>query len=1171
MAYSRRNKFILITALVLSLAMVCIAGGVWAAGLQEEFRGGWQPGPDTYHPSRVIVRFSDSVTVNAATDSIQRLGYSVYRVADFKPTAGFPNGVRFGIVELAEGHAPDDAICRLSAVPGIMYAERDYIRYCDSSPVIPNDTHFEKMWALHNEGCQFKDPKMQGTPVDDADIDMPEAWAISKGSREVIVAVIDTGCYIYHPDLYDNIWVNPGEIPGNGIDDDGNGYIDDVHGWDFVNNDSTVWDPDDRDDYGYLNDEHGTHCAGTIGALTDNFMGVAGINWNVRIMPLKFIGPEGGYTSDAILAINYASNNGASVANCSWGGGGYNKALEEAIVASNMLLLCAAGNEGNDNDKTPHYPSNYDLPNIIAVAASMQNDQPCYYPAWWGTNYGANSVDIFAPGGYILSTVPPDPPKSEPTEAYAYFYGTSMATPHVTGVAALVHSLYPDMPLYPKAAGSAGSDTTVRDAIIDTVEVKPQFEGKVKTGGRLNAAAALRAGGAPVITSFEVAPTFGPPPLAVTFSATAVSPNGEIADRWWDFGDGSDPVHEWDTVHIYETEGTYQAEFYVFDSNGVANSASVRISVFYPPVIGVEPKELETRLEWGETDEQSVTITNSGDGALDYVISVVPIGMVEASSADGKLQRLASGGPDSFGYVWADSDNAGVSHRWIDISEIGTEVSMSDESIVEVDLPWEFPFYGENKTSIRICSNGYATFGASRSQHRNASIPNTSDPNDLLAVFWADLNPGRDGAKVFWHGDDGAFIIQWEDVPRVGGNGTYTFQAVLLPEGVIYYNYKKMQGTRLNEGTIGIENADGTCGLEVAYNKAYVHDDLSVVFVPTWISTSVTEGHIEPGESESISVHFAAGNLPQGLWAAGLEIDSNDPVNTRVDVGTLMSVKSIIPPVIQSVSAKPWAGKAPLTVEFVATAKDRDGQIVDIVWDFGDGSEPVTGTLTPVHTYVANGEYTASLTVTDDDGLADSATVDIVVANLPAADVNPPRFAQTIRAHRNREEKLTVTNVGDDTLILDVKVVVEEKADGAGLEIAPEGAGGPDKFGYMWIDSDDADGPEFDWVEISDVGNKLPMTKNHHCVEVDLPWSFPFYGEAHDKVTVTSDGFLTFEPMSTSVSNGPIPSPELPNALLAVYWDYLRPTMVPADGGVFQYTMKPMTDSSSSGRNCLVS
>jgi subtilisin family serine protease len=158
------------------------------------------------------------------------------------------------------------------------------------------------------------------------------------------------------------------------------------------------------------------------------------------------LGPEGGYTSDAILALEYAADKDAHVASCSWGGGGYNQSLKDAIEASGMLVVCAAGNSGDNTDVNPHYPSSYDSENIISVAAMMQNEMPCNYPGWWSTCYGEVTVDLFAPGGYVLSTIPPDPPPTEPGEAYAFFYGTSMATPHVSGAAALLRSLYPTYP-----------------------------------------------------------------------------------------------------------------------------------------------------------------------------------------------------------------------------------------------------------------------------------------------------------------------------------------------------------------------------------------------------------------------------------------------------------------------------------------------------------------------------------------------------------------------------------------------------------------------------------------------------------------------------------------------------------------------------------------------------
>ena len=161
----------------------------------------------------------------------------------------------------------------------------------------------------------------------------------------------------------------------------------------------------------------------------------------------------------------------------------------------------------------------------------MQNEMPCQYPGWWSTCYGAETVDLFAPGGFILSTIPPDPPPAEPGEAYAYFYGTSMATPHVSGAAALLRSLYPDIPPY-RTPDMGEDEVTIKDMILDSVDVFPQYEGKVLTGGRLNIANAITGGGAPIITSIEATPTWGPPPLEVSFTATAITSEGEIIDMW---------------------------------------------------------------------------------------------------------------------------------------------------------------------------------------------------------------------------------------------------------------------------------------------------------------------------------------------------------------------------------------------------------------------------------------------------------------------------------------------------------------------------------------------------------------------------------------------------------------------------------------------------------------
>jgi autotransporter-associated beta strand protein len=306
----------------------------------------------------------------------------------------------------------------------------------------------------------------------DADIDAPEAWDLETGTTNIVVGVIDTGVDHTHPDLAPNIWTNPGEIPGNGIDDDSNGFIDDVHGYDFQHDDG-----DPMDDH-----FHGTHCAGTIGAVGNNGVGVAGVCWNVRIMALKFLGPNGGANSDAIEAIYYATANGAKLTSNSWGGGGFDQNLFHAIQdAANhdIAFIAAAGNSAQNNDVIANYPSNYETANMVAVAALDSNDKLASFSC-----YGATTVDIGAPGVNILSTFPTTQTDTMAANNMATHYGTisgtSMATPHVSGVYALLASRFPSVPM-----------PTLRDWLLRQAVPIPALQGACATGGRLNAVASL--------------------------------------------------------------------------------------------------------------------------------------------------------------------------------------------------------------------------------------------------------------------------------------------------------------------------------------------------------------------------------------------------------------------------------------------------------------------------------------------------------------------------------------------------------------------------------------------------------------------------------------------------------------------------------------------------------
>ena len=321
---------------------------------------------------------------------------------------------------------------------------------------LPNDPQFADQWALHNQG--------QEGGKERADIDALKAWAKTQGSNNVVVAVLDSGVDYNHVDLRINIWTRPDNVPE--YVDDELGAVDDIHGFDV---DMDLGDP--MDDNG-----HGTHCAGVIGAEADNGEGIAGINWHVRIMPLKFLG-RGGYgtTKAAIEAINYAIDRkkhgvNVRVISASWGSTQRSKALEDVIRAAGdagILFVAAAGNNGTDNDKRPHYPSNYDLPNVISVAALDRNDEMASF-----SNYGIKTVHIAAPGKDIVSTWLGD--------QYRGASGTSMATPQVSGVAALVIAAYPNITV-----------AKLRERLLKSVDKIDSLDGKIASGGRLNAAKAV--------------------------------------------------------------------------------------------------------------------------------------------------------------------------------------------------------------------------------------------------------------------------------------------------------------------------------------------------------------------------------------------------------------------------------------------------------------------------------------------------------------------------------------------------------------------------------------------------------------------------------------------------------------------------------------------------------
>ncbi len=398
------------------------------------------------HPASILVQFDTNAPAAQHRMARALVSGTTVRAYTIVP----------GLEQLGISMNVDQAIALLNATPGVIYAEPDYVLKTNNTP---NDEFFNLQWGIHNTG-----QNIQGVNgINDADIDGIEAWDTSTGDADFVIAIIDTGTQWNHPDLDANIWSNPGEVV-NGVDDDGNGLIDDVRGWDFWDNDSNPTD----------GSGHGTHTAGTVGAEGNNSIGVAGVNWQCELMPLRFLGPNGGFTSGAISCVQYAHDMNVKVSNNSWGGGGFSNSLYNAINATKSvghLFVAAAGNSNQNTDSSPHYPSSYNLDNIISVAATDNRDNRASF-----SNYGANSVDLGAPGVDIASTYTGN--------GYVWNSGTSMACPHVAGVAGLVYAQNPGW-----------TYQQVRDQIFNSVRPVSSMDGITVTGGVLNANDALDGGG----------------------------------------------------------------------------------------------------------------------------------------------------------------------------------------------------------------------------------------------------------------------------------------------------------------------------------------------------------------------------------------------------------------------------------------------------------------------------------------------------------------------------------------------------------------------------------------------------------------------------------------------------------------------------------------------------
>jgi uncharacterized repeat protein (TIGR01451 family) len=651
--------------------------------------------------------------------------------------------------------APEDtaqAIKMLRARPDVLYAEPNYIR---RSLKLPNDPRFSEMWGLKNTGQASDSGGHPGTPGND--IRAEQAWDLTTGSKNVVVGIVDEGIDINHEDLRDNIWTNPAEIPGNGVDDDGNGFVDDLNGWDFAHNDNTVFDytapsyPPPSDYTGDV-DDHGTHVAGIIGATGNNGIGVVGVNWQVSLMSLKFLQSEGGTSADLLKALSYAkmmrelwmSSGGTKGANIrvlnnSYGGGGFSQAELDAIRAlgdDGILFVVAAGNEALDNDEFPSYPASYLATNLISVAASNGGGARASF-----SNYGSGSVNMTAPGEHILSTTPQN--------TYDFFSGTSMATPYVSGSAALICAAYPAIPLQ-----------KLRSVLLYTGYVAAWqyiYVYPISTGRSMDVNAALKAVTSPDTT----------PPAAVSQLRTFTGPAfPNVGLNWGSPGDdgntGKVAAYE---IRYSETDLSNPGAFDLArplpgptpDVAGSAESETVRIPWRHPSgFIGVR--------------------------AVDDVGNAGPISSIPFSvSTD-------VGDP----YTVSESAATPLSTGGIPLGLV------ADDQLKGFSLPFSFKFYEGEWGGVTVSSNGALYFGNFSNSDQESSVRLLSGYR-MIAGAWDDLRTDRrPGDDVYVVTPDADHIIfRWQAVtydtpigPGVTrGENPVNFEIELQSTGKIIIRY----------------------------------------------------------------------------------------------------------------------------------------------------------------------------------------------------------------------------------------------------------------------------------------------------------------------------------------------------------------------------------------------
>lgn len=847
-----------------------------------------------YVPGVVLVQFAPGTA--AAEKAAARAGVGAVSTEDVSPLA-----VGLEKFTLAPGRSVDSAIGGLQRNPNVEFAEPDYIV---ESLATSNDPYYTggNLWGMYGDTT---------SPANQFGSQAGEAWAAGfTGSKNVYVMVIDEGIQIDHPDLAANIWTNPFD-PTDGVDNDGNGYVDDTNGWDFVYNDRSVYDAGE--------DDHGTHVAGTIGGVGGNGAGVAGVNWSVTMISGKFLGPNGGAISNAIKAADYATNlkikHGLNIvaSSNSWGGGGYSQAMADAINRGGdqgILFVAAAGNASSDNDAAGAYPANYECTKggtrgwdcVVSVASITSTGALSSF-----SNFGATTVDIGAPGSSINSSLPGN--------TYGNYSGTSMATPHVTGAVALCASSNPLL-----------TTRQILQSVLWSAKPTTALAGRVSTGGRLDIGSLISECVEP-----STVPVTGSPS-----GLTASDPTSSSVLLNWSAGTSAN--HQGFEIQrspvgcgSYVSIGWVEAGSTTFTAANLQPSTSYcfRVSAFNNFGGG-------TNGPW--SSEALATTADPPPPPAPYVCQTTT-------------------------FAWATPDTSATSY------------TLGDDGVASVTLPFAVRQYGLSYSSMKVSANGYVVLGSSGAvEYFNSPIPLSAEPNGLIAPWWDDLNPsggGRIWVRTFGIAPNRTTAVSWVAVPHFNQTGSEVTFQILFREssGEITFQYldatsNSTSSDRGASATVGIESVDGLLGTQFSYNSPKLSNNLAISCSDVVLPLAITTTSLPDAAQDSSYNHQLAasggrspytwtqtsGALPPGITLSSSGLLSGSPSSAgsysfSVEVGDAAGSKSVQalsltvqpPPPTVTTSTLPVAttGMSIGSTTFTAT-----GGTLPYTWSVASGSLP---------------------------------------------------------------------------------------------------------------------------------------------------------------------------------------------------------------------------------------